>query len=47
MLKVNQYTVIDTDMTYDTLTLVQKQLDLMLDDESIDQNIQLNLSSRI
>ena len=36
MLKGNQYTVIDADMTYDTVDLVQKQLDLMLDDESID-----------
>ena len=38
MLKGNQYTVIDADMTYDTVNLVQKQLNLMLDDESIDQN---------
>ena len=39
MLKGKQYTlVIDADMTYDTVNLVQKQLDLMLDDESIDQN---------
>ena len=38
MLKGNQYTVIDADMTYDTVDLVQKQLDLMLDDDSIDQN---------
>ena len=37
-IKGNQYTVIDADMTYDTVNLVQKQLDLMLDDESIDQN---------
>ena len=33
MLKGNQYTVIDADMTYDAVNLVQKQLDLMLDDE--------------
>ena len=38
MLKGNQYTVIDENMTSETVKLVQKQLDLMFDDDSIDQD---------
>ena len=38
MLQGNQYTSIDADMTSETVKLVQKQLNLMLWDQSIDKN---------
>ena len=38
MLGGNQYTEIDADMTFDTVKLVKKQLNLMLWDHSIDKN---------
>ena len=38
MLTGSQYTVIDNDMTFDTVKLVQNRLNLMLWDRSIDQN---------
>lgn len=38
MLTGSQYTVIDNDMTFDTVKLFQNRLNLMLWDRSIDQN---------
>jgi hypothetical protein len=39
ILQGNQYTQIDVDMIFDTVKLIQKQLNLMLWDHSIDKNI--------